>query len=154
MTRSITLAILAGTVVFVFFGCAVIPRWREIERLVHSGTKTVGRVLAKDASQHRSVRYEYFVESRVYQGSSSAGFGGLPPFSEIKIGDQIPVTYWPARPSVSLPGDPADLYSSWSVLLFGVLPMVSILAGATVAFRLRKISIKKTTEQIVAHQPA
>jgi hypothetical protein len=129
-------------VIYGFFGCAIFPQWREYERLVHAGTETHGKVVAIEPENHQSVRYGYQVDSKLYSGSSSVGFGGLPPLSQIKIGDEIPVTYWPLHPWISLPGDPADLYASWSGLLFGVLPVVSLVAGTVAALQKRRRSQK------------
>jgi hypothetical protein len=140
--KTIAIFLVVAAAVYAFFGRAVFPQWKDYERLVHSGSKIRGKVVAKEPENHQSIRYEYSVDSKIYSGSSSTGFGGLPLLSEIKIGDQIPVTYWPERPSVSLPGDPADLYSSWSLLLFVVLPCVSLLVGGIAAFLMRRRSPK------------
>jgi len=136
--QSITICLLVAIPIYLLFGCIIFPQWKNYERLAHAGTRTSGKVIAKEPDNHQGVRYEYSVDSKMYFGSSCASFGGLPPFSQIEIGDEIPVTYWSVKPDVSVPGDPADLFGSWSVLLFGVLPLFSLIAGSVSAFRARK----------------
>ena len=140
-TGIVFLAVTAG--VYALFFCVVFPQWRSYERLAHSGAKTTGRVIKKEPENHQSVRYEYSIASKSYFGSGSTGSRGLPVLYQIRIGDQIPVTYLPKNPSVSLPGDPEEIYSSWSVALFGILPAASLLAGGITAVRLhRKLNRK------------
>jgi hypothetical protein len=134
--KSLATILVVAAAIYAFFGSVIYPQWKDYERLAHSGSKIRGRVVSKEPENHQVVRYEYAVDSKIYYGSSSSSFGGLPSLSQIKIGDEIPVTYWPERPSISLPGNPSEVYFSWSVLLFGVLPSVSLLAGGAVAFRL------------------
>jgi len=110
--------------VYTFFFCAIYPKWHELERLTHKGIQTRGRVTAKEPFNHQVIRYEYRVDSGRYAGSSSAGFGGLPQFDQIRVGDEVPVTYLPESPSVSVAGNPRDLYGSWSGLLFVVMPLL------------------------------
>jgi hypothetical protein len=142
--KTIAIFLVVAIAVYVFFGCVTYPQWKDYERLVHAGSKTRGRVIAKERENHQNVRYEYSVESKIYSGRSRVGVGGLPPFSQVMIGDEIPITYWPGRPSVSLPGDPAEVFSSWSTVLFGVLPFFSLIAGGSVALQSHRLSSKRT----------
>jgi hypothetical protein len=89
------------------------------------------------------VRYEYLVFSKAYFGSSSTGSRGLPAFDQIRLGDQVSVTYLPENPSVSIAGDAKEANASWSMALFGVLPIFCMFAGGIAALRLhRKQSLK------------
>ena len=135
--KQIGIAVIVAVVVCVFFGTVIFPQWKHYERLAHAGKRTAGKIVGKQPENHQSIRYEYTAAGKTYTGSSSASFGGLPPFAQIKVGDEVPVTYWPEDMSVSVPGDPSDLFSSWSGLLFGVLPVVSLIAGSAVSWRLR-----------------
>jgi hypothetical protein len=124
--RIILLALL-GILIFVgiytLFFVAIYPKWHELERLAHAGIQTSGRVTAKEPSNHQGIRYEYRVGADTYSGISTAGFGGVPRFDQIRVGDQIAVTYWPERPTVSIAGSPDEMYGSWSGLLFIIMPL-------------------------------
>jgi len=121
-----------------FFGYAVFPQWSKYSRLVHSGVKVQGKVVAKLPENHQSVHYEYLVDSKIYSGIECASFGGLPKFSEIQIGDKILVTCLISEPNISVIGNPAELYYSWSGLLFGFIPLTSIIVAGFAVFRWRK----------------
>jgi hypothetical protein len=132
--------LIGGVVAFIvfcaFFISVAYSHWHNYERLAHAGIQTSGTVTAKEPNNHQSIRYEYSVGSTRYTGISAAGFGGLPPFDQIRVGDQIPVSFLPQRPTISLPGDPRDVYMSWSGLLFIVVPGLGLIAGMVTAFRL------------------
>jgi hypothetical protein len=123
----------AGLIVFVaLYGCVfclIYPQWHTYERIVHSKTQTEGIVTAKEPMNHASLRYQYSVAGRSYSGSCTAGFGGIPELEHIELGQKIPVAYFSGDPSLSLPGDPHDLYYSWCGLLFIWIPLV-IASGA------------------------
>jgi len=127
-------SIFAGTYIFFFF--FVFPQWRVYEHLTHGGIRTRGTVTEKQSRNHEGVCYVYTVGTNQYCGIGPAGCGGLPAFSEIRIGTQIPVSYMPERPSVSLPGDPFELYLSWSGLLFLWLPLGCIVVATIVLFKI------------------
>jgi len=57
------------------------------------------------------------------------------------------VTYSAAAPSLSLPGDPRDLYASWSGLLFIWMPLIVAIAPFILALRLRKTMNLKDIEE-------
>jgi len=115
----------------------IFPKWHDHERFVHAGTKVMGKVTAKETHYRQVVCYEYVVESISYSGKIDARFGKLRPFSEIKIGDEIPITYWEKNPSASVAGDSYEPYKSWSGILFLFLPSLSLIVGviATYAFK-------------------
>ena len=137
MTRShaqIALFVGGFLVVNAFIFSVAHQQWRSYERLAHVGVHTEGRVTATEPANHNEVRYEFLVGSNTFSGGSSASFGGLPPLYQIRVGDKIPVTYLPANPSVSVPGDPSELYGSWSTLLFLIAPVFGLIAGAVTAW--------------------
>ena len=112
----------------------IFPKWHDHERLVHAGTKVMGKVTAKETHYRQVVCYEYTVGSITYSGKIDARFGKLSPFSEIKIGDVIPITYWAKNPSASVAGDTWEPYKSWSGILFLFLPSLSLIVGVIAAY--------------------
>jgi hypothetical protein len=142
-----------------FFFYAIYPKWHELELLTHKGVQTRGRVTAKEPFNHQGIRYEYRVGPGRYTGMSSAGFGGLPPFDQISVGDEIAVTYLPESPSVSVAGNPKDLYASWSGLLFIIMPLfaaigVVIMVVRAGRWRKRRQESSPTESECVAETPA
>lgn len=131
-------------IVNAFIWVVASPQWLNYKRLAHSGVQTVGRVIATYPANHNSVKYEYIVASNNFSGQSTVSFGGLPPLSEIRAGDKIPVTYWPREPAISVPGDPAELYRSWSALLFFVAPLFGLLAGGATVWRASRLQSRRT----------
>ena len=141
--KTFKIFLIVATTIYALFGFLIFPKWKELERLAHAGKQTAGHVTAKEPDNHQNLRYEYKVDSRIYSGRCSSGFGGLRPFLEIMIGDEIPVSFWTEHPDISVLGDPDDLFMSWSGLLFGVLPAFSLIAGGIFAVRMRKYSWKR-----------
>jgi hypothetical protein len=133
--------LLAGLIVFIpiyaFFFSFIYPQWHIYSRIVHSGMHTEGVVTAKEPMNHAGIRYEYSVAGRLYSGSCTTGFGGIPPLEKIEVGQEIPVAYFSDDPSLSLPGDPHDLYYSWSGLLFIWMPLIIAALAFGVAFALK-----------------
>ena len=115
--------IAVAVAVYAFFGTAVFPQWRNLERLDHAGIQIHGRIVAWEPANHQSVRYTYSVGSKAYSGAESVGGEKL---GTLKIGDEIPVIYLPDRPAVSIPWNPSERYWQWTILLFGLLPCVSV----------------------------
>ncbi len=119
---------LAGCIFFVpvylFFFSVIYPQWHIYSRIAHSGTQTEGVITAKEPMNHAGIRYEYFSAGHSYSGSCTTGFGGIPPLEKLDLGQKIPVTYFSGDPSLSLPGDPRDLYASWTGVLFIWLPLI------------------------------
>jgi hypothetical protein len=97
-------------------------------------------VNAKEPANHQSIRYEFSVGTNHYSGIGVADFGGLPGLDRIEVGETIPVTYLSDQPEISVPGDPAELFHSWSFLLFLVLPAMSLIATVVTVRRLLKKS--------------
>ena len=136
--------LLGGLTVFVpiyaFFFSVIYPQWHTYSRIAHSGTHTEGVVTAKEPMNHAGIRYDYSVAGRLYSGSCTTGFGGIPPLEKIELGQKIPVAYFSSDPSLSVPGDPHDLYYSWCGLLFIWMPLVIASLALGVAFVLRRRS--------------
>jgi hypothetical protein len=134
----LAIAFLALLAVYIFFFQIISPTWRELKLLAQTGHKTLGRVTAKEPQNHQLIRYEYHVDGQRYAGECNAGFGGLPPFDQIRVGDSIAVTYSLERPSISIGGDPKDMYGSWSGLLFLVLPLLLVIGAFFAIVRIRQ----------------
>lgn len=126
---------LLALAIYAFFFNAIYPKWQELDHLAHAGVQTAGQITAKEAHNHQSIRYRYHVGTTVYSGRSAAGYGGLPAFGDINVGDEIPVTYWSEDPSVSIAGDPNEMFASWTGLLFGVMPLLIVIGLAVGLFR-------------------
>ena len=118
----------ARAVVFLFiYGVFLIPVFMYLSpqlELHHKGLSAQAVVLAKHPENHMSVRYEYTVEGKSYDAE-----WGPWPLDRVNIGDSIPITYLPRRPSVSVAGEP--ITAGWWVLPFVLLP----LAAGVVAWR-------------------
>lgn len=114
------------------------PTWRDLRRLTLAGIRTEGTVTGKEPHNHQQVRYAFAVGDLRIVGIGGAGRGELPSFEQIDVGRVIPVTYLPDEPTVSAPGDPADLYGSWSALLFLVAPVFGLMAASFTLFRLEQ----------------
>ncbi|MFO1458866.1 MAG: hypothetical protein U1G08_05610 [Verrucomicrobiota bacterium] len=126
--------ILANAMVWV----AAYPTWRDLRHLTHTGVQTEGTVTGKEPHNHQGVRYAFAVGDLRITGIGGAGRGGLPSLGQIDVGRVIPVTYLPDEPTVSVPGNPADLYESWSALLFLVAPVFGLIAASLTLFRLEQ----------------
>jgi hypothetical protein len=135
--------LLAGFAVFIpiyaFFFFVIYPQWHTYSRIVHSGAHTEGVVTAKEPMNHAGIRYEYAVGGRSYSGSCTTGFGGIPPLDKVELGQKIPVAYSSDDPSLSLPGDPHDLYYSWCGLLFIWMPLIIGAVAFGLAFGLKRL---------------
>ena|SRR5437879_2202774 len=133
--------LVAGLIVFIpiyaFFFFVIYPQWHIYSRIAHSGTRTEGVITAKEPMNHAGIRYDYKVGDRSYSGSCTTGFGGIPPLDKVELGQKIPVAYFSGDPSLSLPGDPNDLYHSWSGLLFIWMPLIIAVVAFGVAFALK-----------------
>src|ERR1700736_3964582 len=136
--------LLGGLIGFVamyaFFFSMIYPQWHIYSRIVRSGTNTEGVVIAKEPMNHAGIRYEYSVNGHSYSGSCTTGFGGIPPLDKVELGQKIPVAYFSGDPSLSLPGDPHDLYYSWSGLLFIWLPLIIGGVAVVLAFAVRRVT--------------
>ena len=133
--------LVGGLIVFVpiyaLFFSVIYPQWYTLSRVAHSGTKTEGVVTAKEPLNHAGIRYAYSVGGHSYSGSCTTGFGGIPHLEKIELGQKIPVAYFSGDPSLSVPGDPRDLYYSWSGLLFIWMPLILGLLAFGIAFGMR-----------------
>jgi hypothetical protein len=112
------------------------PKWNDLRRLTFNGVLTEGRVTGKEPANHLQIRYEFAVGDLRITGSGGAGRGGVRSFSEVELGMAIPVTYLPDEPTLSVPGNPGDLYDSWSTLLFLVAPLGGLVAASAALFRI------------------
>jgi hypothetical protein len=126
--------------IYLFFFHAGYPEWHNLERLAFAGVHTNGQVSAKEPGNHQSIRYEFSVGTNNYSGVGNADHGGLPGLDRIGVGEIIPVTYLPDQPEISVPGDPIELFHSWSFLLFLMLPAMSLIATVVTVRRLLKNS--------------
>ncbi len=138
--------ILVGGSAWLFFAAAVYmlgffvfdqPR---LEQLAKSGIATYGRVTAKEAENHRAVRYVYIVDGQEYSGSGRAGAGN-PEFDEIQIGQLMVVFYLPTKHDESFLGYPELLVEAHDGLIFlmvlvvPLFPTVFIVAISIAFFR-------------------
>jgi hypothetical protein len=124
-----------------FYGTAITifgPQWYRLERIAHNGTATIGRVLAKEAENHESVRYEYYAAGTRLIGVTSAGVSGVPPFNVVKVGDTIPIRYRTKKPIDSVAGDSPDAYYAASFFIFVLIPAVCLLLSVVGASGLRR----------------
>jgi hypothetical protein len=124
--------------VYTWAFCVIFPQWRRFERVTHAGAHTSGTIVAKEPQNHASIRYAYTVDDARYEGVMTAGWGGIPSLDRVQIGDVISVAYWPEQPSVSVPGDPHEIFASWCGLLFLVAPFMSLVAAFVTMFRSRR----------------
>lgn len=70
---------------------------RDLER---HGVHTQARVIALTPENHGTIRYRFDVAGVGYEGSDQ------PPFY-VTVGDSIPVTYLPTKPTTSTAGEPS-----------------------------------------------
>lgn len=124
--------------IYVFFFQAAYPQWNKFRKLTFEGAHTNGQVIAKEPANHQSIRYDFAVGANHFSGVGNANRGGLQGFDQIGIGDTISVTYLPKQPEISVPGDAAELFHSWSGLLFVILPIFSFVATGFLFWRLLK----------------
>ncbi len=101
---------------------AVFPDWLRHKSLVQRGARTVGIVTAKEPQNHQNVRYSFNIGSVQHVGAGPTGKDGVPDFAVIRVGDPIPVTYLSDEPTISLPGDPHELFYDSSLFLFVLIP--------------------------------
>jgi hypothetical protein len=91
--------------------------------LSQSSARTTGVVVEVDRTQHNTALYTYNVGGRHYRGSHLA-YGGI-------AGDRVVVHYSPARPELSMLGDPViafrrGLFGTGMVFAFvGLLVLVA-----------------------------
>ncbi len=79
-------------------------------RLKKSGIPIAGIVESKVA--HQSVIYSFTVNSAEYRSKGRTGLARVPAYESISIGDRLPVYYLKQGPTVSLLGDPTELFKS------------------------------------------
>jgi hypothetical protein len=138
---------LTFVLVYAFFFTFFFPLWHRYERLAHVGARTSGLVMAKEPKNHASIRYEYTVDGARYEGVMTAGWMGIPPLDEIRIGQTVVVTYWPERPSVSTPGNPHKLSEYWLGPLVGAPLAFAVFLALGVALSLKGV----TFAQLIAY---
>jgi hypothetical protein len=103
------------------------------------GASSPGVVTETRCSHHNTVLYEFQVQGRTFQGSTSAGWLA-PNCSVIHAGDRLQVTFLPADPSVNGGGDFPSAYRNEVVsVLLAALGVPSLLTAVVVfrAFRRR-----------------
>ncbi|HRI22344.1 MAG TPA: hypothetical protein PLA68_15385 [Panacibacter sp.] len=77
----------------------------ELNLLSESGVQTYGVVNSTEPENHAMVIYSFRVNDRTFQGASSSG-DGTKPFKDIKVGQEIVVTYDSNNPEISIAGWP------------------------------------------------
>ena len=78
-------------------------------RLMKTGLTIRGEVTNKQAANHQTVNYSFVVDGKTYTWGGHAGDIGKE-FSQISIGQQVPVTYEPDNPTNSCLGDPDVIF--------------------------------------------
>jgi hypothetical protein len=95
-------------------------------RFARNGIRSSGEVTAKEADNHRLVRYRYVVNGTLYHGIGSAG-NGNPEFDAIEIGQQVLIFYDSTNPQESRLGYPdSKRRANWVGVIFVafVLPLM------------------------------
>ena len=131
--------------VYLFFFAFFFPLWHRYERLAHVGSHTSGRVIAKEPKNHASIRYEYSVDGVRHEGVMTAGWMDIPPLEELRLGQAVPVTYWPEHPQVSAPGNPRKLSEYWLGPLVGAPLVFGLFAAFGVALSLKGVTSARLT---------
>jgi hypothetical protein len=105
----------------------------ETSKFTEKGNSIYGKVTAKDADNHATVRYSYIVNGKEFFGAGGAGRGN-PNFDQLQIGQQVVVFYMPEHPEESILGYP-QLYSQsqytgilFTTIFFPVFPLLMIFA--------------------------
>lgn len=81
----------------------------ESYSLVRNGIPIEGTVMEKRENQHQLIKYSYSVEGREYtEGSQNWDIGRK--FTEIQMGEKVPVYYDATNPANSSLGDPKGIF--------------------------------------------
>ena len=117
-------AVISAIIGFVFFNPLA------GRKLIGSGVRTEGRVIALEPDNHQIVRYEYKVGNESFTGSGHAGSGN-PPFRELSIGDVVVVFYDPGNPKSASLGYPQGLYyRNWGGVIFATIVLPIVIVGS------------------------
>ena len=85
--------------------------YRRLSTRGLAGQATVVELLPKD---HNSVRYEYPVGSKVFQGRMQS-WPPNPPLEDLVVGKTLTVYFDPERPEVSVLGDPKKMLTNETI---------------------------------------
>jgi hypothetical protein len=129
MKWAILWLVIAATVAFVI-GSLNVPHFY---RLVMSGVQAKATVLELTPQIHGSVRYEYLVGGRKFEGQR-APWRPNPPMEQIKAGESLEIYYDPVSPAISVPGDPKPMLMN-ELISVG---MACLLVPTAIVFTLRK----------------
>jgi hypothetical protein len=104
-TRRLLVAALAGMVMAIITAAFTSPFVARYRDLAKGGRPARAAVTALEPRNHQQVHYTFRLDGRVYAGTGQAGYGA-PRFSELAVGDSIPIYYLPRNPEKSAIGDP------------------------------------------------
>lgn len=88
----------------------------KLKNLVERGRPSYGKVIDKDAGDHRRIDYTYNVDGTEYTGSGQGGAGNAN-FDELSQGTTVWVYFDPANPSISCLGSPEYELESIELLI-------------------------------------
>ena len=114
---------------FAFFTIAINSQtygWLSWYRLYQSGQETQAVITRQQPEIHQRCFFKFTVNSRVYENWGDG-------CSTIPVGNEVPVTYLPADPSIVTLNSPGEELAS---LVFGPL-VISLLAGLVGAWQTR-----------------
>jgi uncharacterized protein DUF3592 len=97
--------------------------WPSYRRLAVRGVQVQAAVVELLPNAHNTVRYEYRVGQRVYEGQSQSRQPN-PPLDKLRIGQVVTIYYDPEHPETSVLGDPTPILQNETISIalaaFGV----------------------------------
>lgn len=109
----------------------------QLYRLSNGGVKTAGVVFEKDRENHQRIKYQFSVDGQTYRWGGFSGDLGME-FDEIRIGQQVTITFEAGNPSNSCLGEPeSTFYPNLRLAIVGsLLPSLALaLFGIVRAFK-------------------
>ena len=106
--------------------------WASYRRLAARGVSAQAKVVELLPNNHNTVRYEYRVAGRTFQGRMQS-WQPNPPREQLRIGQQLVIYYNPDQPGESVLGDPTPILKNESIsigLAAVVFPSMTLVAWA------------------------
>ena len=111
----------------------------ELRKLKNRSATTTGKIIAIQPEQHQTVRYEYEVGEETFVRSGGVNLIGKSLY-EMKVGDSVPVFYYPENPTISRIGNPHSISIDWKTKLLSSVAF-SIIA-VLIASLMRNLKMK------------
>lgn len=88
--------------------------WRSYRRMAARGVSTQATVIELLPQTHDTLRYEYHLAGRAFQGQMQS-WPPNPPLGQLRIGQSLVIYYDPEHPEESVLGDPKPMLKNETI---------------------------------------